>query len=192
MKKYSSLEAIQQNVIICKKCNLCNDRKNAVPGKGNKFADIVFVGEAPGKNEDLLGKPFVGTAGKKLDNALKNSGLVRTEIYITNLVKCRPPKNRAPNNEEKIMCSDYLENELSIIKPKIICLMGNTAYNSILQGKEISKNHGRIVYKKNRVYFITFHPAALIYNKKLEKIFNDVIKKLVITLRKLNKKIETK
>jgi DNA polymerase len=90
------------------------------------------------------------------------------------------------------MCSDYLENELSIIKPKIICLMGNTAYNSILQGKEISKNHGRIVYKKNRVYFITFHPAALIYNKKLEKIFNDDIKKLVITLRKLNKKIETK
>ena len=192
MENYKSLEMIRQKVIICKNCDLCKTRKNSVPGTGKQNADIVFVGEAPGKSEDLRGKPFVGTAGKKLDNALKNSGLVRTEIYITNLVKCRPPKNRAPNNEEKIMCSDYLENELSIIKPKIICLMGNTAYNSILQGKEISKNHGRIVYKKNRVYFITFHPAALIYNKKLEKIFNDDIKKLVITLRKLNKKIETK
>ena len=83
MKKYQSLESIKQNVVICKNCNLCNDRKNAVPGKGNQNADIVFIGEAPGKNEDLHGEPFVGIAGKKLDEALKNSGLVRNEIYIT-------------------------------------------------------------------------------------------------------------
>ena len=109
MKKYPSLEDIKQNIIICKKCNLCKDRKNAVPGKGNQSADIVFVGEAPGKNEDLLGKPFVGMAGKKLDEALENSGLTRNEIYITNIVKCKPPKNRVPNDEEKAMCSNYLE-----------------------------------------------------------------------------------
>ena len=188
MKKYQSLGSIKQNVVICKKCNLCNGRKNAVPGKGNYSADIVFIGEAPGKNEDLLGEPFIGIAGKKLDEALENSGLVRNEIYITNIVKCRPPKNRVPNDAERIMCNDYLENELSIIKPKIICLMGNTAYYSILHGKEISKNHGRLIHKNNRVYFITFHPAAIIYNQKLGKIFNADIKKMVSILQKLNKK----
>ena len=188
MKKYQSLESIKQNVVICKNCNLCNDRKNAVPGKGNQNADIVFIGEAPGKNEDLHGEPFVGIAGKKLDEALKNSGLVRNEIYITNIVKCRPPKNRVPNDAERIMCSDYLENELRIIKPKIICLLGNTAYHSILHGKEISKNHGILIHKNNRVYFITYHPAAIIYNQKLGKIFNADIKKMVSILQKLNKK----
>ncbi len=188
MKKYRSLESIKQNIVICEKCNLCNDRKNAVPGKGNYTADIVFIGEAPGKNEDLLGEPFVGIAGKKLDEALKNSGLVRNEIYITNIVKCRPPKNRAPNDAERTTCSDYLENEISIIKPKIICLMGNTAYHSILDGKEISKNHGRLIYKNNRAYFITYHPAAIIYNQKLGKVFDADIKKMVSILQKLNKK----
>ena len=123
MKNYKSLEAILQKVIICKNCDLCKTRKNSVPGAGNQNADIVFVGEAPGKSEDLRGKPFVGTAGKKLDEALENSGLTRDQVYITNIVKCRPPKNRIPNEKEKIMCSDYLENELSIINPKIICLM---------------------------------------------------------------------
>ena len=86
------------------------------------------------------------------------------------------------------LCNDYLENELSIIKPKIICLMGNTAYYSILHGKEISKNHGRLIHKNNRMYFVTFHPAALIYNQKLRKIFNADIKKMVGILQKLNKK----
>lgn len=188
MKKYPTMKSIEQNVIICKKCDLCNGRKNAVPGKGYHNADIVFIGEAPGKNEDLLGEPFVGIAGKKLDEALENSGLVGNEIYITNIVKCRPPKNRAPKDTERIMCSDYLENELSIINPKIICLMGNTAYHSILDGKEISKNHGRIIHRNNRTYFVTFHPAAIIYNQKLGKIFNADIKKMVGIVKKLNKK----
>ena len=185
MTKYTSLNVIKQSVKICKKCNLCNGRKNAVPGIGNKNADLVFIGEAPGRNEDLKGEPFVGSAGKKLDEALKNSGLSRNDVYITNIVKCRPPKNRIPNNEEKIMCSDYLKNEISIINPKIICLMGNTAYYSILQGKEISKNHGRLIYKNDHVYFVTFHPAAIIYNQKLGQIFNDDIKKLVNILKRL-------
>ena len=188
MEKKISLESIQQNVKICKKCNLCSTRKNAVPGEGNVNAEIVFIGEAPGKNEDLHGRPFVGAAGKKLDDALESSGLVRNDVYITNIVKCKPPKNRIPNYEEKTMCSNYLEYELSIINPKIICLLGNTAFNTILDGKEISKNHGKLIYRKKRTYFVTFHPAAIIYNQKLKKIFNDDIKKLVNVLKKLNKK----
>ena len=188
MKKKLALELIQQNVKICKKCNLCSTRKNAVPGEGNVNADIVFIGEAPGKNEDLHGRPFVGAAGKKLDDALENSGLARNDVYITNIVKCKPPKNRIPNYEEKTMCSNYLEHELSIINPKIICLLGNTAFNTILEGNEISKNHGKLIYKEKRMYFVTFHPAAIIYNQKLEKFFKNDIKKLVKTLRKLKSK----
>ena len=188
MKKKLALELIQQNVKICKKCNLCSTRKNAVPGEGNVNADIVFIGEAPGKNEDLRGRPFVGTAGKKLDDALENSGLARNDVYITNIVKCKPPKNRIPNYEEKTMCSNYLEHELSIINPKIICLLGNTAFNTILEGNEISKNHGKLIHKEKRTYFVTFHPAAIIYNQKLEKVFKNDIKKLVKTLRKLKSK----
>jgi len=184
MEIYKSLEVIRQKVIICKNCDLCKTRKNSVPGAGNQNADIVFVGEAPGKSEDLRGKPFVGTAGKKLDEALENSGLTRDQVYITNIVKCRPPKNRIPNDNEKIMCNDYLENELSIINPKIICLMGNTAYGSILNGKCVSKNHGKIINKNKHMYFISYHPAANIYNPKLGKIFKSDIKKLAKIIRK--------
>ena len=179
------MRSIKQNVLICKKCNLCNNRKNAVPGKGNQNAEVVFIGEAPGKNEDLRGEPFIGTAGKKLDDALENVGLTRNSVYITNIVKCRPPKNRIPNDLEKIMCSNYLEGELAIINPKIICLLGSTAFYSILGGKEISKNRGKFVSKDNRMYFVTFHPAAAIYNQKLGKVFKNDIKKLMKELQKL-------
>ena len=191
MEKYSSIKIIQGNVKICKKCNLCTTRKNAVPGKGKHNGDLIFVGEAPGKSEDLQGEPFVGAAGKKLNIALKNAGLTRDEIYITNIIKCRPPKNRIPTDEEKIMCSNYLENEISIINPKIICIMGNTAFHSILDGKEISKNHGKFFYKQERLYFVTFHPAATIYNQKLEKVFKNDIKKLMTELQKLKIKSTT-
>ena len=185
MKGTLSLKIIQEKVKNCKKCDLCTSRKNAVPGKGNHNADIVFIGEAPGKNEDECGEPFIGTAGKKLNDALKNAGLERSDVYITNIVKCRPPKNRIPNDVEKMMCSNYLKNELTIINPKIICLLGNTSYYSILGGKEISKNHGKFVRKNNHLYFITFHPAAIIYNQKLDKVFKNDIKKLVKKLREL-------
>ena len=188
MKMTLSLTTIQKKIRTCKKCDLCIGRKNAVPGKGNQNAEVIFIGEAPGKNEDLHGEPFIGTAGKKLNDALENAGLIRSNVYITNIVKCRPPKNRIPNDVEKMMCSDYLENELAIIKPKIICLLGNTSYHSILGGNEISKNHGKFVFKDDYLYFISFHPAAAIYNQKLEKVFKDDIKKLVDELKKLKTK----
>ena len=188
MKRTFSIKIIQDKIKICQKCDLCITRKNAVPGKGNQNADIVFIGEALGKSEDLCGEPFIGTAGKRLNDALENVGLTRNGVYITNIVKCRPPKNRIPTEVEKTMCSNYLENELAIINPKIICLLGNTRFYSILGGKEISKNHGKFVFKDNRRYFITFHPAATIYNQKLVKVFKNDIKKLVKELQKLNTK----
>ncbi len=188
MKRRLSLKTIQEKVKICKNCDLCITRKNAVPGKGNQNADIIFIGEAPGKKEDLHGEPFIGAAGEKLNDALDNVGLTRNSVYITNIVKCRPPKNRIPTEHEKTMCSNYLENEIAIINPKIICLLGNTAFYSILGGKEISKNHGKFVSKDNRRYFVTFHPAAIIYNQKLGKVFKNDIRKLVKELQKLKTK----
>jgi len=171
MKDALSLKIIQEKVKTCKKCDLCITRKNAVPGKGNQNAEVIFIGEAPGKSEDLCGEPFIGTAGKRLDDALKNAGLTRDCVYITNIVKCRPPKNRIPNDVEKSMCNEYLKDEIAIINPKIICLLGNTPFYSILGGKEISKNHGKFISKDSHIYFVTFHPAATIYNQKLVNVF---------------------
>ena len=116
------LEKIAEKVRSCTNCKLCETRTKAVPGKGNFDADVIFVGEAPGRSEDINGEPFVGAAGKKLDAMLEDAGINRNDVYITNIVKCRPPKNRIPNDVEKSMCNEYLKDEIAIINPKIICL----------------------------------------------------------------------
>ncbi len=173
----SQLEIIKQNVIKCTKCDLCKTRTNSVPGKGNFSADVIFIGEAPGRNEDKSGEPFVGAAGKKLEAALEGAGITRDTVYITNVVKCRPPSNRVPSTTERDTCKEYLKEEISIIKPKIICIMGNTAFNSLLGGSEITKYRGKVVRKENQLYFLTIHPAAIIYNQKLIDVLNgDIIK----------------
>jgi DNA polymerase len=186
------LEIIKQNVVECTKCDLCKTRTNSVPGKGNFHSDVIFVGEAPGKNEDEKGEPFIGIAGKKLSIALEEAGISREEVYITNIVKCRPPKNRVPTATERETCQDYLKQEISIIKPKIICILGNTAFNSLLGGSEIIKFRGKLVRKDNQLYFLTVHPAATIYNQELIKVLRDDIVKLfeLITELKNNKDIQ--
>ena len=171
------LETIKQNVIKCTKCDLCKTRTNAVPGKGNFQSDVIFVGEAPGRNEDKNGEPFIGVAGKKLSIALDEAGISRDDVYITNIVKCRPPNNRVPKTSERETCQEYLKQEISIIKPEIICILGNTAFNSILGGSEITKFRGKVVRKDNLLYFLTIHPAATIYNQKLIDVLkNDIVK----------------
>jgi len=179
------LETIKQNVIKCTKCDLCKTRTNAVPGKGNFQSDVIFVGEAPGRNEDRNGEPFIGVAGKKLSIALDEAGISRDAVYITNIVKCRPPNNRVPKTIERETCQEYLKQEISIIKPKIICILGNTAFNSILGGSEITKFRGKIVRKDNQLYFITIHPAATIYNQKLINVLKSDIVKLFDLIREL-------
>ncbi len=179
------LEIIKQNVIKCTKCDLCKTRTNAVPGKGNFQSDVIFVGEAPGRNEDKNGEPFIGVAGKKLSIALDEAGISRDEVYITNIVKCRPPNNRVPNTDERDTCKEYLKQEISIIKPKLICILGNTAFNSILGGSEITKFRGKVVRKDNLLYFLTIHPAATIYNQKLIDVLKNDIVKLFDLIRDL-------
>ena len=181
----NKLETIKQNVVECTKCELCKTRTNSVPGKGNFQSDVIFVGEAPGRNEDKHGEPFVGAAGKKLSAALEGAGITREEVYITNVVKCRPPNNRVPNTTERDTCKEYLKKEISIIKPKIICVLGNTAFNSVLGGSEITKYRGKLAQKDKQLYFITIHPAATIYNQELISTLNNDIVKLFDLIREL-------
>lgn len=183
----SEIDSIRHQVISCVKCSLSKTRTNAVPGKGNPKADILFIGEAPGRNEDLKGEPFVGSAGKILSEVLESAGLSRDDVYITNVVKCRPPNNRIPLQEEKDACNQYLSKELGIIKPRIICIMGNTAYGSLLNGNSITKNRGKIIEKDGQRYFLTVHPAAVIYNQELKSVLKNDMKTLVETLDRLKK-----
>ena len=182
------IDALRLKVISCVKCSLSRSRTNAVPGKGNPKAEILFIGEAPGRNEDLQGEPFVGSAGKILSEALGYAGISRDDVFITNVVKCRPPENRLPLVEEKDACSEHLSKELEIIKPKIICILGNTAYNSLLGGDSITKNRGRLIEKNGQYYFLSIHPAAAIYNPELKDVLKNDIKALVDNLRKMKKK----
>ena len=185
------LDIVKQKVIKCKKCELHKTRDNAVPGKGNFKSDVIFVGEAPGKNEDKYGEPFIGIAGKKLNSALEMAGVSRDNVYITNIVKCRPPNNRVPKTDERNTCQEYLKEEIAIIKPKIICVLGNTAFNSVLGGSEITKFRGKVIRKNNQLYFITIHPAATIYNQKLIDVLNEDIAALFELIKELknNKEI---
>ncbi len=186
----NTIEKIKQQVINCKKCKLSETRTNSVPGKGNFKADVILVGEAPGRNEDKNGEPFVGAAGKRLEEALKKTGIERKDVYITNIVKCRPPSNRVPIDEERKACQDYIENEIKIIQPKIICILGNTAFNSMLGGGEITKFRGKTVRKNNQIYFLTIHPAATIYNQKLIQILDEDIERLFSLVNNLKKSLE--
>ena len=181
------IDELRLKVISCVKCGLSKSRTNAVPGKGNPKAEILFIGEAPGRNEDLKGEPFVGSAGKILSEALDYAGISRDDVFITNVVKCRPPENRLPLVEEKNACSEHLSKELEIIKPKIICILGNTAYNSLLGGDSITKNRGKIIEKNGQKYFLTIHPAAVIYNPELKDVLKNDIKALADNLRRLKK-----
>jgi len=181
----SSLEQVRNQVVSCTKCDLCKTRNNSVPGKGNHNSEIIFVGEAPGRSEDMVGEPFVGAAGKKLSEALEYAGISRESVYITNVVKCRPPNNRVPSQAEKESCKNYLKSEIALIKPKVICIMGNTAYQSILSGKNITKERGKFVKKDGKLYFLTVHPAAIIYNQKLMDSLKNDMKKLVNEIKSL-------
>ncbi len=184
------LNDIRNRVVSCVKCNLSKTRTNAVPGIGNVKSDIIFVGEAPGRNEDLQGKPFVGTAGQILSEAMEYAGFARDQVYITNVVKCRPPNNRQPITEERDACRQYLSEELDIMKPKIICILGNTAYSSLLDGSEITKNRGKLVKNNDQLYFVTVHPAAIIYNPGLRQVLKDDFVLLAKTLDKLRKGLD--
>lgn len=173
---YENWEELEEACKNCNKCKLCKNRTNIVVGCGNKNADIMFIGEGPGADEDKQGIPFVGKAGKLMDMAFNGIGINRDEVYIANVVKCRPPGNRNPEADECNACLDYLRSQVVLVKPKIIVLLGSVALKNVL-GEEygITASRGKWVEKKGIRYMPTWHPAALLRdeNKKIE-FWNDL------------------
>lgn len=173
---YDNWEQLENDARQCRKCKLCKTRNNVVFGVGNKEADLMFIGEGPGADEDMQGIPFVGKAGKLMNMAFEIIGLDRNKVYIANIVKCRPPSNRNPQDDEAIACLNYLRNQVILVKPKVIVLLGSVALKNIL-GKEygITASRGRWIEKKGIMYMPTWHPAALLRDetKKIDFI-NDL------------------
>jgi uracil-DNA glycosylase family 4 len=187
--KQAKLDQIKADII---KKNVCPDlaktANQLVMGDGNPDADIVFIGEAPGKKEDELGKPFVGAAGKFLNEMLALIGLSREDIYITNIVKYRPPNNRDPFPDEKAEFLPYLEAQLEVIQPKIVVTLGRHSLNCFLPDLQISAVHGQPNRYKGLVYLPLFHPAAALYNGGLRQTLIDDFIKIPIIIKKLESK----
>ena len=178
MKEHDTLDKINSDVRNCKLCLLSNSRKNTVPGEGNFLKKLMIIGEAPGYYEDQSGRPFIGAAGKILRNTLAKNKINIEDVFITNIVKCRPPNNRPPQINEKKICRQYLDRQIFLLKPKIICLLGNVASSFILDLKSIRNERGKVIHKNGLKFFITYHPAATIYNRSLLNTFELDIKKL--------------
>ncbi len=173
-----SLLLIADEVRVCTKCPLSLTRTNAVPGEGPRDARIVIIGEGPGRNEDLRGRPFVGAAGAQLDGLLREAGLAREHVYITNVVKCRPPENRRPTGAEADACQPYLERQLEQLRPKVVVLLGDSALKRFLPDESLGSAHGRLFKHGGFAVFATYHPAAMIYNRSLENVSREDFKEL--------------
>ncbi|MEM3356555.1 MAG: type-4 uracil-DNA glycosylase [Candidatus Bathyarchaeia archaeon] len=193
MQEQNELASIAAEIMHCTKCPLHKSRKNAVPGEGNPNAKIMLIGEAPGYWEDIQGRPFVGAAGKLLESLLAEIGLKRQDVFICNILKCRPPKNREPQPNEISACAPYLDRQINAIKPKLIITLGNhsTAYvfsKAKIPFEGITKHRGKpyrteILNKPITVY-PTFHPAAALYNVKYKQALTEDFRKLAQEITK--------
>ncbi|EHR78644.1 DNA polymerase [Thermococcus litoralis DSM 5473] len=195
MGKNEVMKKLEEKIKACKKCPLGELRTNAVPGSGSYDAKIMFVEEAPGYWEDQKGLPFVGRAGKVLDELLESIGLRREEVYITNVVKCRPPNNRDPTEEEIKACSPYLDKQIDIIRPKVIVPLGRHSMAYILkkfgfEPEPISKMHGKVLEARTLfgkiVIMPMYHPAVALYKPQLREELEKDFKKLKETLEGLS------
>ena len=169
---YSNWNELENECLNCRKCNLFTNRKNVVLGKGNKNDKIMFIGEGPGVDEDETGEIFIGKSGKLMNMALKGTGIDINNVYFTNVLKCRTPGNREPQVLEVEACLDYLRNEVILIKPKIIVLLGNVALKSIFgRNYNITDERGKWIEKNGILYMPTFHPAALLRDESKKILF---------------------
>jgi len=171
MKKEDLMAVIEGRIAQCQMCPLGLLRKNTVPGEGNLYSPILFVGEGPGEEEDNQGRPFVGKAGQLLTKILESVNIAREDVYIANMVKCRPPNNRVPTSLEIQSCSQYLLAQIEVINPRMIVPLGSTALNFFLgEDQQITKVRGReFIWKGNIIIFPMFHPSYLLRNPSKEK-----------------------
>lgn len=170
-------EELEKACMRCTGCGLCTGRKNVVFGVGNRDADILFIGEGPGEQEDLQGEPFVGPAGKLLDDMLSIIDLDRTKIYIANIVKCRPPQNRDPMEDEQEACFDYLKRQIALINPKIIVCLGRIAARKMIDPEyRITREHGTWICRDGIWITAIYHPSALLRDlHKRPETFEDLL-----------------
>lgn len=188
--KQSQLEKLNKKMLACKKCALRATCRQVVPGEGPANAKILFIGEGPGKKEDELGIPFVGSAGKFLDEMLGIINLKREEVYIANVVKCRPPENRDPLPKEALACWPWLLQQIKTIKPKLIVTLGRHSMERFLSGEKISKMHGTLVTKTipkigKQNFYTLYHPAAALYNGSMRKTLIQDFKRISKILEKI-------
>ncbi|RLG41834.1 MAG: uracil-DNA glycosylase [Thermoproteota archaeon] len=193
-EKKKRMHELEEKIRSCDLCPLHAYRKNAVPGEGSLDAKVMFIGEAPGRNEDIQGRPFVGAAGKLLDQLLELAGLKREEVYITNVVKCRPPNNRDPASSEKKACQPYLEEQIRIISPKLIVTLGRHSMMEILElsghkASSIMRERGKVrnirLFGLKVLLMPTLHPAAALYNPKTRKLLEEDFLRIKDLLRAL-------
>ena len=181
---------VYKQVKFCDKCRLCSTRTNTVFGVGNQRAQVMFIGEGPGRDEDMQGEPFVGQAGKLLDKMLGAINIERKSVYIANVVKCRPPRNRTPLEDEALACVPYLRAQTALVSPRIIVLLGATAVKYVLgQDARITRDRGKWFERKGVWILPTYHPAALLYDESKKrdawtdmKALRDKIKELDIDI----------
>ena len=188
----SKLEELTSEIIKCRECQLQETRTNVVPGEGSENAEIMFIGEGPGENEDKQGRPFVGAAGKFLGEMIEMIGLKRENVYITNVIKCRAPGNRDPLPEEVEACWPWLLRQIQIIKPKLIVILGRHAMERFLPSQKISKIHGQAMRRKvdgigRQVFYVLYHPAAALYQGSLRETLIADFKKIPKVLEAVGK-----
>jgi DNA polymerase len=180
------LDALAKQIRVCVKCPLHASRTTAVPGEGKPTARVMIIGEAPGKQEDQSGRPFVGNAGRYLDHVLKGTEFERVDFFITNIVKCRPPSNRAPKAEEVETCtSTYLFEQIQLLNPKIILLLGTVAVRKMLGLKNVEEARGKIIEHAGRKYLASYHPAVRFYREDLAQKLKEDFGRLTGELKKL-------
>jgi uracil-DNA glycosylase len=167
-KKAKRLDELAAQIRVCTRCPLHESRTLAVPGDGKYTAKVMIIAEAPGKEEDESGHPFVGSAGRYLDHVLEGTGLSRNDFFITNTVKCRPPKNRTPKRLEVETCtSNYLFEQIELIKPKLVLLLGSVAAKKVLGVKSVNEARGRVILHEGRKFLVGYHPAVRFYREDL-------------------------
>lgn len=162
----SELDRLYEEIRSCAKCILSQGRSHAVPGEGPERADMMFIGEGPGFHEDRLGRPFVGAAGKYLEDLLSRIDLKRTDVYIANVVKCRPPSNRDPQPDEVEACRPYLDRQIEIIQPRLVITLGRFSMQRYFPGASISRIHGKAKQIGGVIYYPMFHPAAALHQPR--------------------------
>ncbi len=182
------MQQIEKNVRNCKECRLYEQAKNAVPGEGNINSQLIFIGEAPGANEDQTGRPFVGRAGALLENLLGKIGYKREEVWIGNIIKHRPPENRDPNPDEIRACSPYLSLQLKTIEPKLIVTLGRFAMTHFYKEGTISKNRGNLIKADKYYIYPVYHPAAGLRNPGMLRALEEDFMKIPVVLESINNK----